>query len=72
LKTIDLDYWVKETKNLTIAHLGEIVKSVFALGNTFEHTIELLGEMKNKLNSFDFNKETNGSIGFVSKVRKKY
>lgn len=64
LKEIDLDKWVKETEGLSLAHLGEIVKSVCALGNTFEDTMELLKEMKKKLSSYDFDKSTTSSIGF--------
>lgn len=64
LTGIDIKDWVKETKGLTIAHLGEIVKSVFALGNDFKETINELKNMKKKVTSFDFNKETTDSIGF--------
>lgn len=56
LKSIDIKHWVKETKGLTISHLGEIVKSVFALGNSFEDTVKELKKMKTKISSFDFNK----------------
>ncbi|MEO6306148.1 MAG: ATP-binding protein [Bacteroidia bacterium] len=65
LTKIDLKAWVKQTKNLSLAHLGEIVKSVCALGNSFEDTMKLLNEMKKKLSSFDFEKEkTGGGVGF--------
>lgn len=63
LKTIDLKYWVKETEGYSLAHLGEIIKSVCVLGNTFEETIEILNGMKKKITSHDFNKET-GQLGF--------
>jgi DNA polymerase III delta prime subunit len=66
----ELKKWVEETENLSIAHLGEVVKSVFALGNTFDQTMELLKDMKKKLSSFDFNKDKNNNIGFKSRTYK--
>lgn len=70
LKGIDLDQWVKDTEGFSLAHLGEVVKSVCALGNTFEHTMELLNEMKKKLSSYDFGKDTDEPMGFAG--RKSY
>lgn len=64
LKDLDLDLWVKKTKGYSLAHLGEVVKSVFGLGNSFEETLLLLENMKEKLSSFDFNKNKNKSVGF--------
>jgi len=64
LESIDLKKWVDETKGLSVAHLAEVVKSVFALGNTFEETIELLNEMKIKLDSYKFDENKSSSIGF--------
>jgi hypothetical protein len=67
LKDINLEEWVSKTNGLTLAHLGEIVKSVCALGNTFDDTLNLLDEMKKKLNSYDFNKDSSEGIGFSKK-----
>lgn len=64
LEKVDLTKWVKETDRLSLAHLGEIVKSVCALGNSFEETMILLNEMKTKLSSYDFDKSKSNSIGF--------
>lgn len=65
LKSIDLEAWVKETEGFSIAHLGEVVKSVCALGNTFEETMKLLEEMKKKLSSYEFGKDKDEpAIGF--------
>ena len=64
LASIDLKKWIDETKGLSVAHLAEVVKSVFALGNTFEETIELLNEMKTKLDSYKFDENKSTSIGF--------
>jgi SpoVK/Ycf46/Vps4 family AAA+-type ATPase len=63
LATIDLERWVKETEELSLAHLGEIVKSVCALGNSFEETMELLEKMKKKISSHDFDNKKS-EVGF--------
>lgn len=60
LKAVDIKKWVKETKNMTIAHLGELVKSVIILGNSFEDSIKRLKELKEIPSSFDYNK---GDVG---------
>lgn len=70
ISKVDLDKWVKETEGLSLAHLGEIVKSVCALGNTFEETMVLLNDMKKKLSSFDFGKDSEEPMGFAG--RKNY
>jgi SpoVK/Ycf46/Vps4 family AAA+-type ATPase len=65
LKTIDIKKWAKETDGLAFAHLSEIIKSVFALGNTFEETLAIMKEMKEKINSHDFDKKgKRGAVGF--------
>lgn len=64
LEQVDLVKWIKESEGLSLAHLGEIVKSVCALGNSFEETMKLLNEMKTKLNSYDFDKSKSNNIGF--------
>jgi hypothetical protein len=65
LREIDLAYWVKKTNKFTVAHLGEIVKSVFALGNSFEDTVKELRDMAKKISSFNYNKdEDQDGIGF--------
>lgn len=68
LVSISLEYWVKETKGFSIAHLGEVVKSVFALGNTFDETVKELKAMDKKISSFDYKKgASNSGIGFNNK-----
>ena len=64
LENIDLDNWVKQTEGMTMAHLGEIIKSVVILGGSFEKTIERLGGMKKIPQSRDYNSEFNQKIGF--------
>lgn len=71
LETINLDKLVAETEGLSIAHLGEVVKSTAVLGNTIDETMELLKDMKKKLSSYDFDKDTKESIGFHSNSKKK-
>lgn len=39
---IDLDKWVIETADLSLAHLREVIVSTIIQGNTFEDTIELM------------------------------
>lgn len=65
LEKIDLNYWVKATDKLTVSHLGEIVKSVCVLGNSFDETIKELKSMAKKISSFDYNKsDEEEGIGF--------
>ncbi len=72
LKTIDIEQWVKETKTFSISHLGELIKSVLVLKNSFEYTIKVLKEMnENKLNSADYENDKGKSskgIGFNSHI----
>lgn len=64
LKKIDIDEWVKKTEGMTMAHLGEIIKSVIILDNDFDETIERLGGMKQIPQSRNYNKEFQDKIGF--------
>jgi AAA+ superfamily predicted ATPase len=49
---------VQKTEGLTLAHLGELVKSVFIFKNDLSETIELLKGMKKQISSSSFgNKE---------------
>lgn len=45
LKQIDIDKWVKETEDLSIAHLRELIVSTAIQGNTFEDTIAILKDL---------------------------
>lgn len=63
LKSIDLDHWVKETKDLSLAHLGDLVKSVFCLGNDFEEVMKKYELMKQNISSTTFLKDEK-QIGF--------
>lgn len=66
LREIDLDEWVRETADMSMAHLGELIKSVIIIGNDFKQTIETLKGMKNLPCSADFDKDTKKGVGFIS------
>ena len=62
---IDMKKWVGDTHGFTIAHLGELIKSVIILGNEFEETIGILKDLKTIPKSYDYNKELDRkSIGY--------
>lgn len=64
LKVIDLEKWVKETRGMSMAHLGEVIKSIVILGNTFEETMKALQEMKTTPLSRNYNQEFEQKLGF--------
>lgn len=64
LEEIDLDEWVEKTKGMSMAHLGEVIKSVLILENTFEETIANLKGMKIIPVSRNYDKEFGEKIGF--------
>jgi DNA replication protein DnaC len=57
IESIDLDKWVKETKGMTLAHIGELIKSVIILGNDIDDTVKLLKSFSVTPQSHDYNKE---------------
>lgn len=65
-KVVDMDMWVARTEGMTMAHLGEVIKSVLILGNDFEETIEKLDGMKQAVNSRNYNQEFKQRLGFQS------
>jgi len=63
LKSIDIDRWVKETADLSVAHLRELIVSTIIQGNTFEDTMEILKDFSdNRPNSKRFGGA--GKVGF--------
>lgn len=70
LARININDWVKKTAGFTIAHLGELIKSVVILENNLEDTIKILKSLKNKPSSYDYNKsnDEDSSIGFSKKT----
>ena len=60
LTQIKIEDWVEQTKGMSLAHLKELIVSVFALGNTFEDSIGRLTALKQKPKI----KSKNKNIGF--------
>jgi SpoVK/Ycf46/Vps4 family AAA+-type ATPase len=58
----DLELWSAETKDLSIAHIKEIIVSVHCLGLTFEDTLARVKLMKNVVANDELLKPT----GFMS------
>lgn len=54
---------VDDTEGLTLAHLGEFIKSVFIFGNPIDDTIKTLNDMGKNVSSYN-NDDTN-SVGFL-------
>jgi AAA+ superfamily predicted ATPase len=48
LSSKEIKKWVQETEGMSLAHLKELVVSVIAMGNSFEHSINLLKGLKEK------------------------
>lgn len=67
LEKINLNMWVDKTKNMSIAHLGELIKSVIILDNDFLETINILNGLKEIPNSVSLLKgNSDDKIGFKS------
>lgn len=62
LVTIDLEDIVEKTEGLSLAHLGEFVKSVFIFGKTVEEAVDTLKDMSTIISSSKFT--TRKSTGF--------
>jgi hypothetical protein len=52
----DLEKWVIDTHDLSVAHLKELVIAIFCLGREYDETIERLKKMKSIPNSYDGSK----------------
>jgi len=48
LSNEEIKKWVKETEGMSLAHLKELVVSVIVIGNSFDHSINLLKSLKEK------------------------
>lgn len=59
-----LEEWVQKTRGFTMAHLGEVIKSVLILGNSFEDTIKNLNDLKTTPVSRNYDQEFSEKIGF--------
>lgn len=58
LKVINIDEIVEKTEGLSIAHLGEFVKSTFIFGKTVDESIKSLKEMGTFISSSKYRKTT--------------
>lgn len=58
---LNITTWVQKTKNLTLAHLRELVVAVHCLGRSFEETVDRLQKMSKKIKDEE---ELNGGVGF--------
>lgn len=53
---IDIDKWVKDTKELSLAHIKELFVSVYCLDNSYKESLERIKGMKKLPKSTDDNK----------------
>ncbi len=63
-ETINIDYWVKQTENFTLAQLNEVVKSVLLLDEEFDDIVKQIRDMCKIPQSFNYNKEQPETVGF--------
>jgi SpoVK/Ycf46/Vps4 family AAA+-type ATPase len=59
-----IEEWVAKTRGFTMAHLGEVIKSVLILGNSFEDTVKNLRDLKEVPVSRNYDAEFAANIGF--------
>jgi ATP-dependent 26S proteasome regulatory subunit len=59
---VDLDKWVEDTENMSVAHMKELFVSVCILGNPYEEAIEILRNMMDHKPRSD--EDNFGKIGF--------
>tara|TARA_Y100000310_G_scaffold266673_1_gene278288 strand:+ start:1102 stop:2184 length:1083 start_codon:yes stop_codon:yes gene_type:complete len=68
---IDLGNWVKDTENMSVAHLKQLFINQCILGKSYKESIEPLKEMvENKISSKDDENAT-GKFGFQPKLSRK-
>ena len=58
---IDLEKWVKDTEDMSIAHIRELFIAVIILGNSYDSALTLLKEMKEDIDEREY-----GKVGFHS------
>lgn len=68
LSSKNLEQWVKDTDEMSIAHLRELVAAVYCLDQPYEDVIKRLGEMADKVKVDDEFK--NRGLGFGAGARK--
>lgn len=69
LSAINIDEWITQTEGMTMAALGEVIKSVIILGDSFEETVNRLSGMSKLINSRNYNKDFNESFGFAGRAK---
>ena len=69
-KTVDMDFIVKETDGLSLAHLGEFVKMVFIFKADISETITNLKDMSKYVSSTNYEGSGSSGIGFGSNKKK--
>lgn len=65
----DIDDIVKKTEGLSLAHLGELIKSVYIFGKDLDESVEELHNMSSFLSSTKFEKNDKGA-GFLTNKQK--
>lgn len=65
-KKYDINKIADKTEGLSIAHLGELIKSVFIFGKSIEASIKELKKMKDYISSSNFEGSETKGIGFRS------
>jgi hypothetical protein len=68
LSTDDLATWVKDTEEMSIAHLRELVAAVYCLDESYDEVIKRLSEMSKAVKMQDEFKQN--SLGFASGSKK--
>lgn len=63
---------VAKTEGLSIAHLGELIKSVFIFGKDIDESVKELKEMSKYISSSSSSISGNGTIGFKSKINESF
>jgi GTPase SAR1 family protein len=66
---IDINRWVADTDQLSLAHLKELFIAVIIQGDKYEEEIEVLQSMRETIKSRDY--EDDGDFGFQKKAKRK-
>lgn len=53
---VDIETWIKDTKNMSISHIKELFISVYLLGKEYKSTLKELRDMSKKITSENMNK----------------
>jgi GTPase SAR1 family protein len=64
IKDVDILKWIKDTKEMSLAHLKELFVGTIIIGNPYDKVISQLKEMKDELSSSDDNYDS--TLGFTN------